>query len=133
MMREFLDKIFCNRKTTTFIPIIISLLIYILLIFLSEKDEKYIFMLIVPFMSIFCYFGVFLVVYIQIKNPLCPEKFLDFFETFATVFSVIVVVGFTIFSLIEGVQYLLTVILACMIFSSLSWVHSKRNLKVTKN
>ena len=127
MMREFLDKIFNNRKETTFIPIIIALLIYILLILFSTGEERNIYAIMVPFISVFCYFGVFFVIYIQIKNPLCPQKFLDFFEVLATIVSSIAAVLFTILGLINDIQNLVSVILACLVFSSLSWVHSKRN------
>ena len=85
-MRDFLDKIFNNKKVTIFIPIIISLLIYILFVIFGTGEDKSNFMFIIPIISIFWYFGVFLVVYIQIKNPLCPEKFLDFFVFIATIF-----------------------------------------------
>ena len=127
MMREFLDKIFNNRKATIFIPIIIALLIYILLILFSTGEERNIYAIIVPIISVFCYFGVFFVIYIQIKNPLCPQKFLDFFEVLATIVFSIAAVLFTILGLINDVQNLVFVILACLAFSSLSWVHSKRN------
>ena len=127
MMREFLDKIFNNRKATIFIPIIIALLIYILLILFSTGEERNTYAIMVPFISVFCYFGVFFVIYIQIKNPLCPKKFLDFFEVLATIVSSIAAVLFTISGLINDIQDLVFVILACLVFSSLSWVHSKRN------
>ena len=127
MMREFLDKIFNNRKATIFIPIIIALLIYVLLILFSTGEERNTYAIQVPIISVFCYFGVFFVIYIQIKNPLCPKKFLDFFEVLATIVSSIAAVLFTISGLINDIQDLVFVILACLVFSSLSWVHSKRN------
>ena len=127
MMREFLDRIY-NKKATTFIPIIISLLIYILFVFLGTGDEKRNFMFIIPIISIVWYFGVFLVVYIQIKNPLCPEKFLDFFEFVATIFFSIGAVALTIFALINGMQNFNPVTIpAYLTLSSLSWAHSIRN------
>ena len=127
MMREFLDKIFNNRKATISIPIIIALLIYVLLILFSTGEERNTYAIQVPIISVFCYFGVFFVIYIQIKNPLCPKKFLDFFEVLATIVSSIAAVLFTISGLINDIQDLVSVILACLVFSSLSWVHSKRN------
>ncbi|MBR2722529.1 MAG: hypothetical protein IKB75_07140 [Clostridia bacterium] len=127
-MRNFIDRVFNNKKATMFIPIIISLLIYVLFIIFGTGEEKNNFIFIIPFISVFWYFGVFLVVYTQIKNPLCPEKFLDFFEFVATIFSSIGAVAFIILALINGMQNVNPQpILSCLTFSSLSWVHSKRN------
>jgi hypothetical protein len=127
-MREFLDKIFNNKKATIFIPIIISLLIYILFIIFGTGEEKNNFMVIIPIISTFWYFGVFFVVFIQIKNPLCPDKFLDFFEFVATIFFSIGGVVFTILALMNRMQNFNPVTIpACLTFSALSWAHSKRN------
>jgi hypothetical protein len=127
-MRVFLDKIFNNKKVTIFIPIIISLLIYILFVIFGTGEDKSNFMFIIPIISIFWYFGVFLVVYIQIKNPLCPEKFLDFFVFIATIFFSIGVVFLTVSALINGMHNFNPVTIpACLTLSSLSWAHSKRN------
>jgi hypothetical protein len=127
-MRVFLDKIFNNKKVTIFIPIIISLLIYILFVIFGTGEDKSNFMFIIPIISIFWYFGVFLVVYIQIKNPLCPEKFLDFFVFIATIFFSIGAVFLTVSALINGMHNFNPVTIpACLTLSSLSWAHSKRN------
>jgi hypothetical protein len=127
-MRDFLDKIFNNKKVTIFIPIIISLLIYILFVIFGTGEDKSNFMFIIPIISIFWYFGVFLVVYIQIKNPLCPEKFLDFFVFIATIFFSIGAVFLTVSALINGMHNFNPVTIpACLTLSSLSWAHSKRN------
>ena len=78
-MRIFLDKIFKNKKVTILVPIIISLLLYFLYALWGTGEEKNNLLIITPIISLFWYFGVFLVIYIQIKNPMCPEGFLDFF------------------------------------------------------
>lgn len=128
-MREFIDKIFKNKKATIFIPIIVSLIIYVLFILFGTGEEKNSFIIIIPLISIFWYFGVFFVIYIQIKNPICPEKFLDFFEFVAIIFFSIGAAVFIIFALINGMQnFNLVTIPACLTISSLSWAHSKRNL-----
>jgi hypothetical protein len=104
------------------------LLIYILFVIFGTGEDKSNFMFIIPIISIFWYFGVFLVVYIQIKNPLCPEKFLDFFVFIATIFFSIGAVFLTVSALINGMHNFNTVTIpACLTLSSLSWAHSKRN------
>lgn len=128
-MRGLLDQIFKNKKATIFIPIIISLIIYMLFILFGTGEEKDSFIILIPIISIFWYFGVFLVIYIQIKNPMCPEKFLDFFEFVATVFFSIGAIVFVILALINRMQnFNLTTIPACLTISSLSLAHSKRNI-----
>lgn len=127
-MRKFIDRIFNSRKTTMFIPIIISLVLYVLFLVFGSSEEKNNFLIIIPIISIFWYFGVFLVIFIQIKNPLCPEKFLDFFEFIATIFFSIGSSVLVILSLINGLQnFNPATIPACLTISSLSWAHSKRN------
>ena len=127
-MRKFIDRIFNYRKTTMFIPIIISLVLYVLFLVFGSSEGKNNFLIIIPIISIFWYFGVFLVIFIQIKNPLCPEKFLDFFEFIATIFFSIGSSVLVILSLINGLQnFNPATIPACLTISSLSWAHSKRN------
>ena len=127
-MRKFIDRIFKYRKTTMFIPIIISLVLYVLFFAFGSSEEKNNYLIIIPIISIFWYFGVFLVIFIQIKNPLCPEKLLDFFEFIATIFFSIGSSVLVILSLINGLQnFNPATIPACLTISSLSWAHSKRN------
>ena len=126
-MRNFLDKIFRNKKVTILVPIIISLLLYFLYVLLGTGEEKNNLLIITPIASLFWYFGVFLVIYIQIKNPMCPEGFLDFFEIAATFFFGIGSVIIVILGLIDGMKNFNPLYIAsCLTFSSISWAHSKR-------
>ena len=126
-MRTFLDKIFKNKKVTILVPIIISLLLYFLYALLGIGEEKNNLLIITPIVSLFWYFGVFLVIYIQIKNPMCSEGFLDFFEIVATFFFGIGSVIIVILGLIDGMKNFIPLYIApCLTFSSISWAHSKR-------
>ena len=126
-MRNFLDKIFRNKKVTILVPIIISLLLYFFYVLLGTGEEKNNLLIITPIASLFWYFGVFLVIYIQIKNPMCPEGFLDFFEIMATFFFGIGSVIIVILGLIDGMKNFNPLYIAsCLTFSSISWAHSKR-------
>ena len=126
-MRALLDKIFNNKKITFFLPIIVSSLIYVLYAIFGYKEEKTKMLIVIPIMSIFWFFGVFLVIFIQVKNPLCPEGFLDFFEFMVTIFTIIGTFVFVILSLIRGIENLIPITIpVCMTISSLSWAHSKR-------
>ena len=79
-MKRVLDKMYQNKKITIFMPIIISIILYLLFVLFGSCDEKNSLIIIVPIISIIWYFGSFLVIYVQVKNPMCPKRFLDFYQ-----------------------------------------------------
>lgn len=129
-MRRILDKMF-EKKITISIPIIFSLFLYLLYILFGTGDEKNNMILLLPLMGVFWYFGVFFVIYIQIKNPLCPEKTLDFFELVSAFFFGIGSIVYVIIFFVSKMQIYAGVMapIACLSFSAISFAHSKRTGK----
>ena len=83
-MRKILDKMFENKKLSILIPILVSVLLYLLFIIFGVAEDKMNIIIATPIASVFWFFGAFLVVYIQVKNKRCPEGFLNFIDVAAT-------------------------------------------------
>ena len=126
-MRKLLDKMFENKRLSIVIPILSSLLLYLLFIFWGMVEDKVNIIIATPIASVFCFFGVFLVVYIQVRNKRCPDAFINFFELLATV-------AFSIFSVAEAISFIISGFqnfspLTCaglLTYAAVSWAHSKR-------
>ena len=103
------------------------MLIYLLFILFSNTDNKINSIIVLPIISAFWFFGSFLVVYIQVKNTVCPEWFLNLFEF-------IVTIGFGIYAISSIVQFLISgfqnldygLCMGLLTYSSVCWAHSKR-------
>ena len=76
-MRKILDKLFGNKKLSLIIPFAIALLMYLLFVLFGTVQDKVNLMITTPIVSVVGFFGIFLVVFIQVKNPMCPEWFWD--------------------------------------------------------
>ena len=127
-MRNILDKLFENKKLAMLIPIITAAVVYLLFVLFGKGEDKLNLVITIPIVCVFWFFGVFLIFLMQVKNAMCPEKFLDFFELLVTVgcgaYSIIGALAF----IIGGCQSsVVIVICATMIsHSSIAWAHSKR-------
>ncbi len=126
-MRKILNKMFSNKKLSILIPILIAALIYLLFLFFGTSEDKNRLLLITPIVSALGFFGVFIIVLFQVKNPMCPEWFLNLLELFFTVitgiYSIIGIVSF----FASGFQnYDPVICLGLVVFSAVSWAHSKR-------
>ena len=129
-MRKILDKMFANKKLSLIIPMAIALLIYLLFILFGTSANKTNLIIVTPIVSVIGFFGIFLVVFIQVKNSICPEWFLNLFELMATIiFSIYAIIG--AFSLvISGFQnFNVGICLGFVSYSAISWAHSKRHNK----
>ena len=126
-MRKILDKMFCNKKLCMLIPILIAMLVCLLFILFSNMDNKINSIIALPIISAFWYFGSFLVIYIQVKNTMCPEWFLNLFELMVTV-------GFGVYAISSMVQFIISgfqnldygLCLGLLTYSSVCWAHNKR-------
>ena len=126
-MRKILDKMFSNKKLCMLIPILIAMLVYLLFILFSNMDNKINSIIALPIISAFWYFGSFLVIYIQVKNTMCPEWFLNLFELMVTV-------GFGVYAISSMVQFIISgfqnldygLCLGLLTYSSVCWAHNKR-------
>ncbi len=127
-MRNILDKLFENKKLSMLIPIIAAAVVYLLFVLFGKGEDKWELVIITPIICAFWYFGVFFIVFMQVKNPMCPEGFLNFAELLFvfcfTAYSIIGTVGFVLGGCQSSIA---TVICAAAVsYSSISWAHSKR-------
>ena len=126
-MRKTLDAMFVNKKLSILIPLLSAAAVYLLFLLFGMSDEKINILLRTPFLSALCFFVVFLIIFIQVKNASCPEWFLNLAELLFTIApgicSVIGVVSFVI----SGFQdFDESICIGMVIYSAISWAHSKR-------
>ena len=126
-MRKILDKMFGNKKLSLIIPMAIALLMYLLFILFGTSEDKINLMIITPIVSVIGFFGVFLVVFIQVKNSMCPKWFLNLFELMVTIiFGIYAIIG-TLSFIISGFQnFNAGICIGLVTYSAISWAHSKR-------
>ncbi len=126
-MRKILDKMFGNKRLSLIVPMAISLLMYLLFIFFGKAEDKANLMIITPIVSVICFFGVFLVTFVQVKNSMCPEWFLNLFELLATIiFGIYAIIGVVSF-IISGFQnFNVGICLGFVVYSAISMAHNKR-------
>lgn len=126
-MRKILDTLFHNKKLSIGIPILIATGLYLLFIVFGMAGDKVNLIIITPIVSVVCFFSVFVLVLIQVKNTLCPEWFLNLFEFLLVVIAGIFTVEQTISFVMSGFQNFTPMLcLGPVIFSAVSWAHSKR-------
>lgn len=126
-VRKILDKLFENKKLSMLIPIISAAVIYLLFILFGTAEDKVNDMIAIPFVCAVWFFGSFLVIFIQVKNPRCPEKFLDFCELMALGIFVFGGVIETVSAVISGFQnFNFICCVGLVTYSSISWAHNKR-------
>ena len=126
-MRKILDRLFANKKLAFWLPLILATGAYLLFVLFGESPDKNELLILTPIITVFAYFGLFLVVFIQVKNPLCPEKFLDFVEIFFVIGLGLVAVLLFIFFLASGFQnFNFAICVCCVSYSAISWAHGKR-------
>ena len=126
-MRKILDKMFCNKKLSILLPIIVAMVTYVLLILFGNSNNKLDTLLALPIISVFWFFGVYFIVLIQVKNTSCPEWFLNLFE-----FFLITVLGIN--AIVSAVKLVMggfkdldfSLCIGLITFSAVSWAHSKR-------
>ena len=129
-MRRILDKLFENKKLSMLIPIITAAVVYLLFVLFGTSDDKVNVIITTPIVCVFWFFGVFLITFFQVKNSMCPEKFLDFFELMATVVFVSCALVNMITFFINGFQDLGVICPGAVTYSAVAWAHSKRE-KIT--
>ena len=127
MLRKLLDKMFGNKKLSFMIPMILALLIYLLFVLFGTAENKINLMIVTPIVSIICFLGVFFVVYVQVKNSMCPDWFLNLFEFLITIifggYAIIAVLSF----IISGFQnFNVGMCIGFVAYSAISLAHNKR-------
>ena len=128
-MRKILDKLFQNKKLSIIIPIFVAFVMYLLAVCFSNAEDKLDLIITTPICCAVWFFGVFLIIFVQVKNSACPEWFLNLFELLAvTVFTLVSLIKIVPF-LISGFQnFDLAICLGLVTFGAVSWAHSKRKI-----
>ena len=126
-MRKILDTLFHNKKLSIGIPILIATVLYLLFVAFGMAEDKTNFIIITPIVSVVGFFGVFALVLVQVKNTLCPEWFLNLFECLVVVIVGVDSLTGTVAFIISGFQNFTPMLcLGPVMFSAVSWAHSKR-------
>ena len=126
-MRKLLDKMFNNKKLSIIIPILISAVMYLLFVLVGEAEDKTNLIIATPIVSVIWFFGSFLVVYVQVRNPSCPERFLNICEFIAAVMFGIFGLAHIVLFIIGGFQnFNPSICIGIITYSAVAWAHSKR-------
>ncbi len=126
-MKKLLDMIFCNRKLSISIPLIIAAIALILAITFGNTDSIIKSTLAGVFISAAWFFGVYFMLLIQVKNPSCPDWLLNIFELVAIVIFGIYTMIYLIKFIISGFSsFNIGICLGLVTYSATAWAHSKR-------
>lgn len=126
-MGKILDTLFHNKKLSIGIPILIATVLYLLFIVFGMAEDKTNLIITTPIVSIVVFFGVFVMVLVQVKNTLCPAWFLNLFEfLIIVVFGVYTIIGTVSFVISGFHSFTPALCLGPITFSAVSWAHSKR-------
>ena len=126
-MRKILDRMFEQRILAIGCPIIFSVVMYALFLLLGADEGQNELMIVVPIATVAWFFGSFLIFLILIKNPRCPDGFVDVFELLSLIFFVgYSIVSAVIFIASGFTRFDLAICLGSVTYSSISLAHSKR-------
>ena len=96
-MRKILDALFRHRKPAMVIPVLVAAVVYLLFLLFGNAADDLRTLIMTPILSALWFFGVFFIVYIQVKNASCPEWFLNLLELLVTVLPGLYAVIGTVF------------------------------------
>ena len=100
---------------------------YVVFAIFGDMPDKSSLLITAPIMSVFVFFGFFFVLYIQVKNPMCPEWFLNLAEILVTciwgISSIVLIITFLL-DVKEGFSAAMMGVLCAL--SSVAFAHSKR-------
>ena len=126
-MRKILDFLFKRKVLSAVVPLLCAALVYLVFILFGEGTDKLQVIGIVPVVCSFIFGGMFLILYIQVKNPLCPDAFLDFGELFfLTFFSLVTIPNIVMFFINVKEGFTVSSLFGFIIWSAISVVHNKR-------
>lgn len=126
-MRKILDFLFKRKVLSAVVPLLCAALVYLVFILFGEGTDKLQVIGIVPMVCSFIFGGMFLMLYIQVKNPLCPDAFLDFGELFfLTFFSLVTIPNIVMFFINVKEGFTVSSLFGFIIWSAISVVHNKR-------
>lgn len=126
-MRNILDAIFSNKKASIFFPIGTVILTYLAFVIFGTAENKIELMLKASVVAVACFVGVFYIFYIQIKNPICPEWFLNLLTLLAAlVFATYGTITCVAFAAGGFENFHIGTCLGYVAYSAIALAHSKR-------
>lgn len=128
-MRKLLDKMFANQKAAIVAPLITAGVMYLLYVLFGQGNDKVNWLIMTPIISLIAYVSVYFVLWLQIKNPSCPQGFLNFLEW-------MVLLVFGLGAVVFGVQFLMNLesgftpalCVEIVSWSAIALVHGKRSV-----
>ncbi|MBQ3547885.1 MAG: hypothetical protein IJA44_05380 [Clostridia bacterium] len=125
-MRRILDKLFQNTKLSIIIPIIISVVTYLLFALFGKSDNKTDLLIMTPIVAVFLFFGGFLVMFFAIKSG-GPEWLVNLFVLLTTITWTLGAIRELIIFCLSGFQTFEYVTSAAfVVYAAVSWAYSKR-------
>lgn len=126
-MKILLDSLFKYNKFSIIFPVLMSVAVCLLFAVFGDSADKFKTIASTAVLSVVWYFGVFLVLFVQVKNPSCPEWFLNFLEFLITfLFSAYGLVSTILFLVSRCQNFNIGMCLAIVTYSSAAWIHGKR-------
>ena len=125
-MRKILDKLFQNTKLSIIIPIVISVVTYLLFAIFGKSDNKTDLLIMTPIVAVFLFFGDFLVMFFAIKSG-GPEWLVNLFVLLTTITWTLGAIRELIIFCLSGFQTFEYVTSAAfVVYAAVSWAYSKR-------
>ena len=126
-MRSILDRLYYHSKLSVIIPWITVAILYLLFVFFGTAEDKTNILIMTPFVTAFWFFGVFLLIFFQIRVTSAPGWFLDLVSLAATIVFVFYGIIRAIAFFVGGFETLDIFSCAGIItYASVAWAHSKR-------
>ena len=128
-IRRVLD-VLHGSKWARIIPVLTALAMYVLFLIYGGPEQKLVLVIAAPLMSAIWYAGVYFVLYMQVKNPMCSGKVLDLFMLIPTVLFGLSSISL-LMNFLTDLQYGFTMglMLTLVTWSAISLVHSRRGEK----
>ena len=128
-IRRVLD-VLHGSKWARIIPVLTALAMYVLFLIYGGPEQKLVLLIAAPLMSAIWYAGVYFVLYMQVKNPMCSGKVLDLFMLIPTVLFGLSSISL-LMNFLTDLQYGFTMglMLTLVTWSAISLVHSRRGEK----
>lgn len=128
-MRKLLDTLFSNKKASLVIPPCIALVLYALFLLFNNNLDKSDDILATPIISVIWFVGVFLVLFVQVKNKNCHEWFLNVVLFLAiTVFTLLAIFDIVRFFISGFKEFPPFMCAEIITWSSISLAHNKRRI-----
>lgn len=127
LMRKILDKMFVNIKAAILIPLLLFFVIYFVFVLFGATENKMRIVIITPLLTAIWFWGIFFIIYIQVKSKSCHIGFLNFIELFITAFSVMCfAVDFVLVTIVGLEDSVTRLCFDTVTYAAVALAHSKR-------